>query len=100
MFYKNVYLVVVAVVAMLFFSACNKVNLYEKLKSFPNHEWGSRDTASFNITIKDSALYKFYVVVRHTDAYRFNNIWLNITLTDPDSTYSFKREFILADNKQ
>ncbi len=87
MFYNSRFLVVIAVVCVVVLSACGKVNLFEKLKSFPKHEWAARDTASFDIAIKDSALYKFFVVIRHTDAYRFNNIWLNITLTDPDSTY-------------
>ena len=37
-------------------------------------------------------------MLRHEDAYRYKNIWLNITVKDPDSSFSIKREFPLSDN--
>ena len=40
------------------------------------------------------------MVLRHDDAYRYKNIWLNITVKDPDSSYTIKREFTLADNSR
>lgn len=35
------------------------------------------DTGSF---------YNIYVAIRHSDAYRYNNIWLNITTQSPNDT--------------
>jgi gliding motility-associated lipoprotein GldH len=37
-------------------------------------------------------------VLRHEDAYHYKNIWLQVKVKDPDSSYTFKREFTLADN--
>lgn len=81
-------------------ASCKKLDLYQKLKWFPEQSWLSSDTASFNFNIEDSSFYKIYFVVRHTDAYHYNNIWLNMTVKDPDTTYVLRREFVLADNSR
>lgn len=84
----------------LFFSACTTLSVHEQTKNFPNHTWSSKDTvvSSFEITDTNS-LYNMYFVLRHEDAYRYKNIWVNIQLTAPDTTYTIKRDFILADNE-
>ena len=42
---------------------------------------------AFDFEIKDtSGFYNISVVLRHTDAYRYNNIWLNITGTQGKDT--------------
>ncbi len=96
MFYRNSLITVLA--ALLLATSCDKINLYEKLHAFDANQWASNDTATFRFHIRDSSRYKVFFVLRHTDAYHFNNIWVNIMVADPDSSYSFKREFILADD--
>ena len=56
---------------------------------------------SFTFTIKDTlAPYNIYLVLRHTDAYSFNNIWLKITRKGPDTTYTQQVDLRLATNTQ
>lgn len=89
------------ILSVILFASCTTLDVYEKQVPFPQHEWGSSIKPVFNFTIQDTVpAYNFYVVLRHTDAYHFKNIWLNITIKFPDSTYTVKREFALADNKQ
>ncbi len=92
----------ISIGAIWLLQACgNKINAYEKLASFPRHEWISTDTPSFSFQIQDTVQpYQLFFVIRHGDAYRYRNIWLNIQVKDPDSTYNVKREFKLADGEK
>lgn len=83
----------------LVFSSCGSIDVYEKTKAFSEHEWKGKDSATFTFDIKDTvSLYNVYFVLRHEDAYRKKNIWVDIAVKSPDSTYKLKREFNLADN--
>jgi gliding motility-associated lipoprotein GldH len=89
------------IAALFLITSCNTLDVYEKTTAFSSHEWKSNQTLPFTFAIKDtSSLYNFYVVLRHEDSYRYKNIWLNIQVKDPDSTYTIKREFTLADNSK
>ncbi len=89
----------VLVFLFLVLASCNSIDVFEKTRAFPEHEWKSKDTATFSFDIKDtSSRYNVYFVLRHEDAYRKKNIWVDITVKSPDSTYKLKREFNLADN--
>jgi gliding motility-associated lipoprotein GldH len=78
---------------------CTTLDIYEKSIAFPQHSWSSNDTASLSFSITDTAaFYNLYVVLRHEDAYGYKNIWLNIQVKGPDSTFAFRREFTLANN--
>lgn len=80
--------------------SCNTVDVYEKTNVFPQHEWKGNELQSFTFAITDTASsYNLYVVFRHEMAYHYKNIWLNVKVKDPDSSYNFKREFTLANNK-
>jgi gliding motility-associated lipoprotein GldH len=86
-------------IGLMVFWACTSLNMFEKSVPFPNHVWSSTDTPSFHFNITDTnALYNLYVVFRHEDAYRYKNVWLHITVHVPDPTYSFNREFTLANS--
>lgn len=43
-------------------------------------------------------MYNIYLVLRHEDAYTYNNIWLNLTEKGPLETVTVRREFILGNN--
>jgi gliding motility-associated lipoprotein GldH len=61
--------------------------VYEKTSFFPTHIWNTNNNPSFNFTITDTAsLYNFFIVLRHSDAYQFNNIWINVTTIAPGDT--------------
>jgi len=94
---KQIILVISAV--CLVATACTTLDVYEKSHFFNDHTWKSSDKQSFMFDIKDTtSLYNLYVVLRHEDAYRYKNIWLDIHMQSADTSLTFKREFTLADN--
>ncbi len=81
--------------------SCNTIDVYEKTKMFSAHNWKESEKPTFTFEIRDtSSLYNIYFVIRHLNAYRYNNIWVNITMKGPADTLQTRREFILADNRQ
>lgn len=83
-------------------SGCSTLDVFEKNIFFPDHEWKSNHKPSFTFTIEDTAsAYHIYVIIRHEDAYHFNNIWLNIATQSPgDSVKTQLVNITLADNKK
>lgn len=81
-------------------SACSTLDVYEKTVAFPQHEWKNTEKPSFTFTIDDTtSAYKIFVILRHEDAYHFNNIWLNISTQAPkDSVKTQLVNITLADN--
>ena len=81
--------------------ACQTIDIYEKTTAFKTHSWNSAVRPSFTFEIKDTAtLYNIFLVLRHEDAYNYNNIWINLIVKGPSATDTIRREFILANNKQ
>jgi hypothetical protein len=82
-------------------ASCTTLDVYEKTKPFSKQEWSSIDTTSFKFDIIDTnSFYNFYFVLRHQEKYPYKNIWLSLTVKDPDTTSIIKREFGLADNNK
>lgn len=83
-------------------AACNTLNIYEKSVFFQEHAWKSTDRPSFRFDITDTtSLYHIYLIIRHTDAYHFNNIWLKVTTLVPGDTAKTQQvNARLADNKK
>lgn len=81
-------------------AACGTLDVYEKTVAFSQHEWKNTEKPSFTFAIDDTtSAYKIYVILRHEDAYHFNNIWLNITTQAPkDSAKTQLVNVTLADN--
>jgi gliding motility-associated lipoprotein GldH len=85
----------------LLFSQCKPIDLYERTVDIPKHAWKSDFIPSFSFDVKDtSALYEVSLILRHTDAYPFNNIWLNVQIEAPDTMYVFRTEQRLGSNEQ
>ena len=80
--------------------SCRQIEVYEKNTSFEGHQWKSNQPASGSFEISDTTVhYNIYIVLRHTDAYKYNNIWLNVGLQAPgDSIYYQKVNFNLGDD--
>lgn len=87
-------------VLLLLLASCETIDVYEKIRPFPEQRWSSNNTLSFTFDIKDSsALYNIFVVVRHTDAYHFNNMWLGVTTVAPgDAPNTQKVKLKLGDD--
>ena len=89
-----------AFIAVTFF-ACDTIDVYEQTKAFPAHAWSNKEKLSFNFSITDTtSMYNIFAVIRHEDAYHFNNIWLNVTTITPDKKVTDQKvEVKLGDNK-
>jgi gliding motility-associated lipoprotein GldH len=84
---------VAAAIVPFCLASCMELNNFEQNVEIKKHEWSALQPAevSFNITDTVSA-YNVLVVLRHTDAYAYKNIWLNIATQQPgDSVYRRER---------
>ena len=90
------------IVPLFFLSACDTVDIYEKTEAFNSHEWNSNKKISFTFSISDTtSSYNIFAVVRHTDAYHFNNMWLHLTTVSPDISVNDQQVKIkLGDNSK
>jgi gliding motility-associated lipoprotein GldH len=67
--------------AICFLNACTQIELFEKNTPITNLKWQNNFKANGTFNITDTtSLYNIFVVLRHTDAYQYNNIWLNVAL--------------------
>ena len=80
--------------------SCKQVNIYEKNTPISHYKWQQNFAATGTFFIKDTtSSYNIYVVLRHTDAYKYNNIWLNIGVQEPGDTMFFQnKDLILAND--
>ena len=86
------YLFVLLVGICMWLMACTQLDVFEKNKPIPDNQWAYSLKPGFDFLIKDtSASYNLYVVLRHTDAYRYNNIWLNIGTQSPKDTVRYQK---------
>lgn len=85
---------------LLILAACRSVDIYEKNTPIPGYQWQSNFLAKGSFVISDTVSeYNIYIVLRHTDAYQYNNIWLNIGLQSPgDSMYFQKTDLLLGND--
>lgn len=71
-------------IVMLLVVSCQTIDVFERNVTLENHSWQVADKPSFEFTISDTvSRYHIFVVVRHADAYRYNNLWLNIHTKAP-----------------
>lgn len=76
-------------VFLILLNACTTTDVFEKNVEIPNHSWSKQFKPSIPFTVKDtSRQYRIYVVIRHTDAYRYQNIWLRVHSLAPDGKTS------------
>ncbi len=87
-------------ILLCFLTSCAEIDLFEKNIPIPNMEWQSSYNATGSFIIKDTlSNYNVLIVLRHTDAYSYNNIWLNIGLQAPgDTALQFQKINLLLGN--
>ena len=92
------FLIVFIIITSTFLTACTRLDVFEKNMVIPKNQWPYSLQPAFDFIIKDTtASYNLYIVLRHTDAYRYNNIWLNVGTQSPgDSTRYQKFELQLG----
>jgi gliding motility-associated lipoprotein GldH len=53
----------------------------------PKHQWQSSFKPQFTFTIKDTTVpHQAFVILRHRNQYRYNNIWINLLAQAPSDT--------------
>ena len=71
----------------LVLAGCNHLDLFEKNTSIPNYEWQTDFAVKGSFSISDTnSVYTLFIVLRHTDSYKYNNIWLNFGSQSPGDT--------------
>lgn len=87
--------------SLLLLSSCNTIDLYEKVVPVPAHQWQSSFKPQFSFHIKDTMVpYKAFIILRHNNKYRYNNIWVHLLAKAPaDSVQKLGLELPLA-NKE
>ena len=87
--------------ALLFFIGCGKINVYEKNVHIPGQIWSYNFKPAFNFKIEDtSANYNVYIVLRHTDSYKYNNLWLKLGSQPPGDTMHYQKINVQLANDQ
>lgn len=88
----NLFFFCLAAIVIVGATSCRQVAIFEKNTPIPDYEWSSGFAAKGNFEITDTlSSYNIYIVLRHTDAYEFNNIWLNVGLQSPGDSLFFQK---------
>ena len=86
---------------MFFISACDKNRIFDENKTIPEDGWSSSNILKFSVDI--AAIEKptnFFINVRNSEGYPYNNLFLYIKTIFPDGKLSTDTlECILADEK-
>jgi gliding motility-associated lipoprotein GldH len=101
---KHIAKIIVAPLLILYglhFSSCQTNNFFERNITVPNQSWERSFKPSVSFNISDTvSLYNIYVTLRHTHAYSYNNIWLNVEFQLPgDTTKQQRIQIPLASNE-
>lgn len=78
-------------IACLLLASCGRIDLYEKQAPIPSQKWFYNDVPEFTFQIEDTTShYNIYVVLRHTDLYNYNNIWVRIGSKSPNDSTTYQ----------
>ena len=77
---------------ILLLTSCKQLDTFEKDTNIPKYEWKSSFAATGNFLVSDTtSIYDAYIVIRHTDAYKYNNIWLNLGIQFPGDSMQYQK---------
>lgn len=72
--------------------SCKQVDVFEQNSVIPSGKWMRNAPVKGTFEITDTqSVYNIYIVLRHTDAYAYNNIWLNIGLKSPGGEMNYQK---------
>lgn len=82
--------------------SCIKIDLFEKQVPIPSQQWFYNNVPQFTFHIDDtSSMYNVFVVLRHTDLYNYQNIWLRMGSKAPGDSMHFQNiNLILASDSK
>lgn len=80
----------VSVIFMLI--GCDNINIYEKQVTIDQQTWFRDQVCSGSFQVSDTlTAHQLFLIVRHTDAYTYNNIWLEVSLQAPGDSFKTQR---------
>ena len=80
------------VILLFILASCRHLDVYEKNLPVPGYTWNAGFAPEFVFEITDTASpYTIYAVLRHTSAYRYNNIWLRVGTAFPGDSMRYER---------
>lgn len=83
-------------------TSCRQPFVPEKTVAFSRQEWASANKVRVNIDIADTnSLYNIFVVIRHTTAFKYNNLLLDYALISPsrDTAAAMSLNLLLGDKQ-
>jgi len=83
--------------------SCIRTGVFEKNVDIPRHEWESSYQPSIQFDLNDtSSTYRVYIVLRHTNQYKYNNLWVKASVKEPGSKdwKSQQYDLLLANNEK
>ena len=97
---NNKTFLIFVIITSLIAESCKQIDVFEKNTNIPGLKWQSDFAVTGTFNIEDTlSAYNLYLVLRHTDAYQYNNIWLNVGLQSPgDSLYYQKVDLSLGND--
>lgn len=85
------------IILALIFSACRETGLYEKVHFMKGNAWSANQQPEFVFEVKDTvSKYQVYFLIRHGDAYEFNNIWIKLNSKLPGDSVDRKDRFDIS----
>jgi gliding motility-associated lipoprotein GldH len=91
------------IIVLFLLAGCSETGLYEKVYFMKGNAWSSQEEPSFEFEVKDtSSKYQLYFLIRHADAYEYNNVWISLKSQLPGDSIIRKERFDipLADQKK
>lgn len=77
--------------ASMLFAACQPVPHFQKNEAIPHNAWSYNFKPVFTFDITDSnSFYQPYFIIRHTQAYPYNNLWMWLYIKTPGDTVATK----------
>jgi gliding motility-associated lipoprotein GldH len=90
----HLFFLIFSVYLLVSLSSCLKIDVFEKNVEIPAHEWKWDNKPAINFTITDTtSAYTVFITLRHTDAYEYRNLWLEVYTRLPGDTV-FNKERI------
>lgn len=72
-------------------AGCLPAPFYQKAEGIPNNAWSYSFRPTFTFDITDTTVgYQPFFLIRHTQAYPFNNIWVWVYVTEPGDSVAKK----------
>ena len=67
------------------------MDVFEKTNNIQSQKWFYNNKYTYTVAVTDTtSSYNVYIILRHTDAYNYNNIWLNFGSQAPGDSMHFQ----------